>query len=189
MTVLVDTYEVPACAIMPQLYNMQCYEVLLDEVYAKSLSSRKDTKSFVVLKDINPKTLLAVRDVESVIYIFHREILSEKEYNVLKYYSNELICVQNKRVTIFNKKKNREDVYQIQQKRDSVTHVVTYFLTKVEVPEHSKAAHGRAIGSTLPKKERALKQAALPFTQAQSEQPVYFPEEEIEEEDSESQSD
>lgn len=184
MTVLVDTYDVPACAIMPQLYKMQCYEVLLDEVYAKPLSSRKDTKSFVVLKDINPKTLLAVRDVESVVYIFHREILSEKEYNVLKFYSNELICVQNRRVTIFNKKKNREDVYQIRQKRDGVTHVVTYFLSKVEASGHSKAARG----STVPGEERALRQAALPFTRAQSEHPVYFPDEEIDQEDSETQS-
>lgn len=176
MTVLVDTYDVPACTIMSQLYNTVCYEILPDEVYSKRSGGAASGKKYIVLTDISPKTLLAVRDVESVIYVFHSEILSEKEYKMLQHYTNELICVENNTVRVVNKKTCKQEVYQIFRTKQGMH--IGHTLRKIEDP-----APASLEVELLTEKQRRDKAASLPFLQVQEEKDVYFPSEEEEEEE------
>ncbi|KAI5190482.1 hypothetical protein NECID01_0988 [Nematocida sp. AWRm77] len=179
MTVLVDTYEIPASAIMSQLYNTMCYEILPDEVYSKKPSKPASVKKYVVFTDICPKILLAVRDIESVIYVFHSEILSEKEYKALKHYTNELICVENNTVKVYNKKTRKQEAYQVFKTVRDMR--VNHRLQKIEdaLPQPGQEEKD----GTLSDKQKKEKAESLPFLQAQEEKDVYFPEEEEEEEE------
>lgn len=177
MTLLVDTYEIPAHTIMSQLYKVPCYEVHLEEVYSRSYNAPKDGKKYTVLKDICQKTLLTVRDVESVIYIIHSEILSEKEFRMLRYYTNELIYVENGMIKVVNKRAKKTGTYQVDRRKD-VNHRVTHLLTKVDP---SEALSGAAQGEKLSEEQRREKASSLPFLRAQNASEVYFPEEELSE--------
>ncbi|OAG31676.1 hypothetical protein NEDG_00151 [Nematocida displodere] len=179
MTVLVDTYDIPACAIMSQLYQTMCYEVPLEEVYSKVPGTPKGSKKYVVLKDISPRTLLALRDMESVIYIFHSEMLSEKEYSVIKHYTNELICVDNGALKVLNKKSKKQEEYTIHKTRDSETHRVHYTLHKID--QARKGPETKSSPSALTEKQKDLKEQSLPYLQVQAAEEVHFPNEEPEE--------
>ncbi|KAI5185227.1 hypothetical protein NEHOM01_0685 [Nematocida homosporus] len=177
MTVLIDTYGTPAWAIMSQLYQTMCYEVLLEEVYSRSYNAPKDGKKYTVLQDISPKVLLAVRDVESIIYVIHQEMLSEKEYKILKHYTNELIYVDQDTIRVHNKKTQKHEAYQISKIKDS-SHRVKHLLTQIEVDKKPSTTPGAPLLTEEQKKDKA---ASLPFLQAQGSGTVYFPDEELSE--------
>ncbi|KAH9385409.1 uncharacterized protein NEMAJ01_0305 [Nematocida major] len=174
MTVLVDTYEVPAHAIMSQLYKTMCYEVLLEEVLGRSYNAPNNTKKYTVLEDISPKTLIALRDIENIIYVVHREILDEREYKTIQYYTNEIIYVENNTIQIVNKKTRRHETYEIEKTVNSF-HQVSQKIKKVLKEE---APLKEAL---LTKKQEERKEASLPFLRAQAQEEVYFPESEEEE--------
>lgn len=174
MTVLVDTYEVPAHAIMSQLYKTICYEVLLEEVLGRSYNVPTGGKKYIVLEDINPKTLIALRDIENIIYIVHREILDDKEYKMIQYYTNELIYVENNTIQIVNKKSKKQETYAVEKKVSSC-HKVTHKISKL-----TKEAEPCAKNALLTKKQEQSKEASLPFLRVQAEKEVYFPESEDE---------
>ncbi|KAI5170579.1 hypothetical protein NEFER03_0038 [Nematocida sp. LUAm3] len=171
MTLLVDTYEIPAHTIMFQLYKVPCYEVHLEEVYNRSYNAPKNGKKYTVLKDICQKTLLTVRDVESVVYIIHSEILSEKEFRMLRYYTNELIYVENGMIKVVNKRTKKTGMYQVDKRKD-VNHRVTHLLTKVDSSENIS---GNSQIEKLSEEQRREKASSLPFLRAQSSSEVYFP--------------
>ncbi|KAI5191781.1 hypothetical protein NEMIN01_1672 [Nematocida minor] len=178
MTVLVDTFEVPAHAIMSQLYKTMCYEVMLEEVLGRSYNAPKDGKKYMILEDISPKTLVALRDVEHVIYVFHREILSEREYKMIKYYTNELIYVENNTIRIVNKKTKNQETHAI-ERSVGACHKITHRIHKM-----AKDPEKTAKDALLTKKQEHSKEASLPFLRAQAQEDVYFPEEEEMSEDS-----
>lgn len=171
MTVLVDTYEMPAHAIMAQLYSSVCYEVLPEEVYAKASHVPREGKKYTFLQDINPQTLLALRDIEHVIYVFHREMLSEREYSIIKHYTNELVCVEDGVLKVVNRKTRKEAEYEIASRRSAQQ--IEHQLRKVE---RAKGAEARA--PQLTEEQQRAKSASLPYLQAQGAEEVYFPEEE-----------
>lgn len=173
MTVLVDTYEVPAHAIMSQLYKTTCYEVMLEEVMGRSYNAPKEGKKYTILEDISPRTLISMRDVENVIYVFHREILSEKEYKIIKYYTNELIYVEDNSIKIVNKKTKNKETYRI-EKTIGADHRITHKITKMQ----KEAEKGSEKKRVLTEKQEQAKEASLPFIRVQNKEEVYFPEEE-----------
>jgi len=178
MTVLVDTYDIPAHAIMPQLFNAECYEVGPDEVYGRAWSAPKEGKKYTIMKDISPRVLLAIRDIENVVYVFHREMLDEKEYKIIRYYTNELISVEENQIRVVNKKAKKETVFRIECSKTSTC--IEYLLRKEErAPRDAPAELSEAPAA----KDREEKSASLPFLQVQSEEEVYFPDEEGEEDE------
>lgn len=183
MTVLIDTYDVPASSIILQLYKTVCYEVLLEEVYSMSYNAPKEGKKYTILKDISAKALLAVRDVENVIYVMHQEMLTEKEYRVIKHYTNELICVEGGTIKVSNKRNKRQELYQIAKTKTSPYQIV-HTLTKI--PAEDKKSPSRGVG--ISEAQQKAKSASLPYLQVQRQEDVYFPEENSfsEEEDLES---
>ncbi|KAI5160248.1 hypothetical protein NEAUS03_1005 [Nematocida ausubeli] len=175
MTVLVDTYSVPAHAIMSQLYKSICYEVRIEEVLGRSYNAPREGKKYVLLEDISPKILIAMRDVESVVYVFHREMLDEKEYKMIKYYTNELVYVEGGTIKIVNKKTKKRETYEVERTVDAATHKVTH-----KIKKSAKEPEKQTKSSLLSKEQAQSKDASLPYIRAQGQEEVYFPEEEEE---------
>lgn len=176
MTVLVDTYEVPAHAIMSQLYKTTCYEVMIEEVLGRSYNAPRDGKKYTVLEDISPKTLISMRDVDSVIYVFHREILSEKEYKIIRYYTNELIYVENNSIRIVNKKTKNKETYEIERTVGTDHRTMHKITKKPEQKEQTAKTQQTETVKTLTEKQERSKEGSLPFLRVQRQEEVYFPE-------------
>ncbi|OAG30552.1 hypothetical protein NEIG_00064 [Nematocida sp. ERTm5] len=173
MTVLVDTYGIPAHIIMSQIYKATCYEVRIEEVLGRSYNAPKSGKKYVLLEDINPKILIALRDIESVVYVFHREMLDEKEYKIIDYYTNELVYVEGNTIKIVNKKTKKQETYGVERAVDLSTHRVIHKISKT-----AEELEKKQNSSILSKKQAQSKEASLPFLRVQSQEEVYFPEEE-----------
>ncbi|KAI5180949.1 hypothetical protein NEOKW01_1190 [Nematocida sp. AWRm80] len=182
MTVLIDTFDVPAHTIMSLLYQAPCQEVFLDEIYSRKNISQETSKKYTILKDISPRVLLAVRDIENIIYIIHKEILSEKEYSMLRYYANEIIIVQGNTVCVINKKRKKYDLYKITKKIDS-RYRITQVFTRIESSSTLPEPYSNL--NRLSDKQEIQKYQSLPYLHAQKEKEVYFPEEQSSEELSE----
>lgn len=173
MTVLIDTYDVPAHLLMPELYKCLFYEVMFGEIHERVEASGGGARRYVVLTDINEQVLLAVRDVESVIYVFHREMLTGREYDVLEYYTNELVLVENNHLMILNKKRKKREMFRVIKMPSRKQ--TTCRLEKVGDLEYTENAPPGGARGQLSDYQRKMREEALPFILAQNNEEVHFP--------------
>lgn len=184
MTVLIDTYEVPAASIILQLYKTACYEIFLEEVYSKSYNAPREGKKYIILEDINAKTLLSMRDTENIIYVIHQEMLTKREYQIIHHYTNELICIEGSTIRVTNKRNRRCELYKIERRKIG-PHQIMHMLSEITAEEKKPFS----LTMQINEEQQQAKNACLPYLQVQRNESVYFPDENSGEEDDDLESD
>jgi hypothetical protein len=176
MAVLVDTYETPAHIIMPELYKCAFCEVELRDL-ENGVETEQGKRAYVVMKDITEEVLLAVRDKEGLVYVFHREMLTEREYDVLEYYTNEMAMVSGAHLLVTDKRRRRREMYRIEKRR---ARSENYVCCKLERVEEGQECPKSGKSEEISEYQRKMREGALPFLAVQKEEDVFFPEEEDE---------